>query len=454
MYTHKTQDQLWINGYQVASHDVTDDQYYSTFTSSATTLVTGQSTSDQEFAANAIAAYAHALNEKAIMEQYKEGVRTAGTENLSPSQKGEIIPLGANSIFLETTWDDNSDWNSGIISTLAIADNMLLPDVDTDGISLPGTWLNSVALDVAGDTTIYGGHLTWDGQRIIVETSLDGQTWFTASNGQKLQSIPQGTVTSGVDVEVRVSFAGGYSDGSEYLSSLTFTGYTASTTVSNTRTVSVEGPAALRPAGDVFELRDDEGIFLDGGRVVISADSADDAIQVKTLEVWAKSIGSSNFSLSSPVTTTYVNGVSTSGGSGGLLPGNNQPGTIYPDSSGLAISGTGRTPGAALPPSATLEPTDTGVGGAVASRRGEWIIIHFVASSGITFPLTINGDLIVGRVVGYPTAFTANQVLESVRAVTGFRFFKVSCSTPIGLSLPPKPATIYNHDWAVIGGGG
>ena len=295
-----TQNQLWINGVQVASSDVTDDQSYLNYSSSATTLVSGQSASDQQFAGNAFAVYAHSLNERSIKEQYREGIRTAGTENHAPSQKGEAVPLGANSIFLETTWDDNNDWNSGIISSLAVADNMLLPDVDANLVSLPGTWLNSVALDVAGDTTIYGAHLSWDGQRVTVETSLDGQTWFTAANGQKLQSIPQGTVTSGVDVEIRVSFAGGYSDGSEYLSSLTFTGYTDSTTVSNTRTVTIEGSAALRPAGDVFELRDDEGILLDGGRVVISADSADDAIQVKTLEVWAKSIGSSNFSLSSP----------------------------------------------------------------------------------------------------------------------------------------------------------
>ncbi len=393
-------NELWVNGEMVASVDITDEQKADLYASpTGEYLYTGTTDSSQHVAINAVAFYP-ALSGDDIRRNYAAGIDFIGQDRVYPQLGGTPFDLDAatGTIFLEETWIDQSDFETGLKSNVVYAPDQIEPDY-SGGLSLAGSWQTSVPLDSLNDTSIYGVMVDWSGLNVTVDVSLDGTTWTAHEAGELVSIISNGYNPTGKDLRIRVNFAGGLADDPAYLESLTVIGFRNNTVNSlANRTVTVTHPAVMRGDYEPNLYRDDNGISLHGGTLTIGADTGSEPEVARTLEMWIKPLSESvTISVGG---TKYRNGVADT-----TLP------------------------------------------------VGEWSLIHYVAAADIAGSITVTGDAIVGQAVLYPSALTASDVaflFDSYRGGTALRFTDV---TTTSITESATPVDIYAHDWAIDGAG-
>lgn len=391
------QNQLWVNGELVASVDITDLQKADTYIATDAYLYSGYTTSTQELAINAVAFYT-SLSGEQIMQNYMAGIDFIGQARVAPQYDGTEFTLDAatGAVFLRNEWVDETDFNTGLKVNVEYAPDQINPAYDeTTGLSLAGTWTVATPLDAQADISIYGVLLSWSGKNITVDTSLDGTTWTAATNGRLIGTISSGYNPTNIDLQIRVSFAGGLAVDPAYLESITVIGFRNNTinSIAN-RTVTVSGPGVMREDYETNLYRDDNGISINGGTLTIGTDTGPDPDVARTLELWIKpKVGTPTISVGG---TKYRNGVADT-----TLP------------------------------------------------VGEWSLIHYVATSNIATNITITGDCIVGQATLYPTPLSATDVANIYKSYTGAQVIRFSDTATVAISEAATPTAIYAHDWSI-----
>lgn len=395
----KDQNQLWVNGELVASVDLTEDQKDDTYITTDDYLYTGHTTSTQELAVNAVAFYP-SLSGEQIVQNYAAGIDFLGQARVAPQFGGTTLNLdaAAGTVFLEASWSNKTEFEAGLRDNVELGLEAVYPAY-SEGLSVAGAWTTSVPLDLLGDTSIYGVMVAWSGEDIVVETSLDGSTWTPAVSGHLVSTIPDGYNPTDKDLQIRVSFAGGLAEDPAYLESLSIVGFKDNVVASITaRDITVTHPAVLRNDYETNLFRDDNGISLHGGTLIIGQDTTDDPDIARTLELWVKQLsGAPTVSASG---TVYRNGVLDS-----TVP------------------------------------------------VGEWSLIHIVAAADITTPITITGDCIVGQATLYPTALTADDIQSVWKSYTGRTAIRFTDTVDVEIAEDATPTSIYEHDWAIDSAG-
>jgi hypothetical protein len=237
--------------------------------------------------------------------------------------------------------------------------------------------------------------LWWEGKEIVVEVSLNGTSWTPAVKGERLPIIPQGFDPANKTLHLRVLFA--ENEDESYLTYLRVRAYLSDEGLYENRIIEYTN-AVLFDEQNPSDLPNQWGAVLDSGTLTIKTDAISQTpMSVKTVEVWLKKKTSTNPTLSTNLSsaTTYINGVA---------------GTTH-------IS-------------------------------GEWVVKHFVNAGGISGDIVISGDVQVGKVAIYPTAFSAGQIATLVSNYTGRYKTSYNGTAPISISEPADSTTIYAHEWA------
>ena len=400
-------DELYVNNVLVDSSVITDEQKKAGYSVSGNGyLYCGASSSNQEIAVNGVAFY-NSIDSNKINQNYAAGIMCVGQDNVAPQYKGQRFDLGGatTSLFFNKQWSTKEDWKDGLKTNVEYGSDSITPYLDINDTSIAGSWIVNIDLEQQGDTSIYGVFLQWYGSGITVETSLDGASWVTATNGALVSSISNGYNPTGKDLQIRVSFAGGVLDDTANLQSLRAIGFKNNDIVSPTiRPVTITHPAIVREDHEPNLYRDDNGVVLNNGTLTIGTDSSPDPSVVRTVEVWIKPL-SGTPTISGTYSTKYRNGAVDS----------------------------------SLP-------------------VGQWSCLHWVGSADITAAISISGQAIVGQVVLYPTALTASQVAHLYKSYVGTPAVRISDPSAIEITEPVMPPPtdshpyvykIYSHDWTI-----
>ena len=392
-------NELFVNGVKVSEIKLTEDQQGDSYVATDDYLYSGYTTSNQELAINGVSFYA-SLSGEQILQNYLAGIERIGQAQVAPQYGGQIFDLEAEkgAIYFEDEWVNSSDFTRGRKVNVEIGPESVVPSY-SGGLSEAGTWTVGVPLDTQGDTSIYGVMVSWSGEYITVDVSLDGSSWTSAVSGELVSIISDGYNPTNKDLWIRVSFAGGLAEDPAYLESLRAICFRNSNIANSSgRVMDVTHPAVPRSNFEPHLYRDDNGISLQGGTLTIEPDVGADPDISRTLEMWIKTIsGTPTISVGG---TKYRNGVADS-----TLP------------------------------------------------VGEWSLIHYVAGADITTDITVSGDCIVGQINLYPTALTATEIDFIVDSYAGKAKVRFSDPIDVQVSDAATPVKIYAHDWAIDAAG-
>lgn len=393
-------NELFVNGIKVSEVIISDEQKGDSYVATDGFLYSGYTESDNLLSVNGIAIY-QTLSGQDIAANYAAGIDSLGQNFVYPQFGGVNISLEPTntSISISDSWSTIADFNRGRRSDVEFSPEAIYPSYVND-MALPGNWICGVPLDTVGDTSIYGALISWSGQAITVETSLDGINWLQATNNRLVPSITENLNPTGKDLWIRVSFPENFARGVSYLESLSVIVYRNNNILGDGggRVTNLQYPAVCRFEHEAKLYRDDNGILLNGGSITVGIDSSGEPIPMRTVEMWIK-----------PISTTTA------------IPGT---GTFYRN--GTTFS---------TPP------------------VGEWSLVHFVASADLTSSYVLSGDYIVGQMVIYPIALTASNVSHVWKSYTGARYDRVSSAVDIEMIEGSSPLTLYSHDWSIDAGG-
>ena len=395
------QNQLWVNGTMVASVDITDEQKADTYIAAADgILYSGYSSSGQMVAMNGVAFYPSLTGDQ-VNQNYLAGIDVLPQARVAPQFGGLPFDLniGDGSVSISQSWSTKDEFESGLKNDVEYAEDQIEPSYSS-GLSVAGSWTVGIPLDTAGDTSLYGVMVEWTGLDVTVDVSTDGTSWSSHTSGELVSVVSNGSDPTGVDLQVRVNFAGGLADDPAYLESLSVYGLRDNNINSvAARTVTASHPAVPRGDFEPFLYRDDNGINLHGGTLTIGTDTTPDPEIARTVELWIKPLsGTPTFNVTG---TRYRNG--------------------YADST--------------LP-------------------LGEWSLVHIAAGADISTSITVTGDCIVGQATLYPTELTSDDVEFIFKSYTGSAVVSfVETQNTLTVSEAATPAAVYAKDWSIDSAG-
>ena len=385
---------LIVNGVVVAEVTISPEQQADVYTSTATSLSSGTTTSGRGIAVNGVGIYSTALDGESANRNYEAANNGAGADGTATTFGGTRIPLSYTSVptFLERVWD--KDWTTGSRFDSVAEDNGRLVPFQRNNVSLPSSWYNSFVIDTA-QGNLYAVNLDWDGVGATVEVSLDGITWQAVSRGINTPLVPTGFSPVGQLLEIRVSFVGGIPEDPAHLERLVVRAFFPGSFEYAGYTVTLSG-ASLQDAHEPADLRDDWGVYLNAGSITLAPLAATPA--PKTIEVWTKA--------GTQIATNF---------------------------------------------SATTVYTDGAVG--ATAVNGEWSVIHFVVPAGVTGNIVLSGTGQIGQVVMYEAALTATQIAQVVESYISIPL--LTSGTDSGITMPDSltEAVIYAHDWTITAAG-
>lgn len=393
-------NELYVDGVLVGTSMLTDEQQLDDYkTVSDGWFYCGGTSGAQELAVNAVGLYA-SIKPQDIERNYLAGINRLSQDRISPQHKGLAFPMRGleSSVVSFEDWSVREEFEKAMLFNVSVGDEQVRPQFEeeaTDG----GFWEASIPLDPSEDTSIYGVSLDWSGQNISVATSIDGEEWVDAENGELVMSVPEGMNPMGVDLRIRVMFPPSEVEGESYLERLAATVMRDNKIDSPaSRSVTVTHPAVPRDDYEPGLFRDSNGIYLSTGSLTIGPDESEGPDEVRTLEVWLKPVrGAVNLGFSG---TRYRNG---------------------------ALDST-------LP-------------------VGEWSLVHIVAPSDVVSAITISGDCIVGQVTLYSDPLTAAQITHIWKSYCGTTAFRVLDETVTTIAEGTPVVTAYSRDWAISASG-
>lgn len=390
-------NQLWVNGVLVASVPLTDDQKGDTYLPSSTTLNIGGAVG-AEIAVSAVSVYA-SLSGDQIVQNYQAGISGRPQTIIANQFGATLISLASesNSVFYSVDITDKGGFSNGISSGVQIDTARIVPQI-IEGVSQPGSWTMAVPLDIGKDSSIYGVYVSWYGNNVLVEGSLNGTSWTALTNSSLVSIIPNGYNPTNKDLQIRAQFAGGFVDGEEFLENISVICLRNAKIVNpTTRSITVSHPAVPRGDFEPFLFNDLNGIALGGGSLTIGPDSAPLINPVKGVELWIKRTGALSINLSG---TQYINGVL----------------------------------GATLP-------------------LNSWSHVVFTDTNDIGSNIVISGQGIIGQVNLYPSTLGLSDVSKLYLDCFQSYFDIIFDTSTILVSEVPTSVRIYAHDWSISASG-
>ncbi len=394
-------NQLFVNGQLVGELDLTDAQKADTYVTTDGKLYLGTSTGTGKIAANGISVYGHALTESAVQEHFNAARKTILASGVAVPLGGKRYPLSAElgDVYLNKSFTTEADWKTGVQNQTVIEDDILKPQI-LNGTSVASNWQSVAHLD-NGITSIYGVSMTWTGSGATIEVSLDGTTWVTPVQGERISIITAGYNPTNQDLWIKVSFAGSISNDPSYLSELNILGFKTGTSVEiDGRTTTFTSPASLMSEAEPIEQRDDWGVRLSGGTITISTDTTAVPENKYTMNIWLKKLTSTTPTISVSG-TTYKNGAA-----GGTL------------------------------------------------NQGEWAMYTIVAAAAISSAITITGSAQIGSVELFNTQLSAGSVATLYSSSVGIPIVSSPDTDAIQITNPNPSTKLYAYDWSVTGAGG
>lgn len=387
---------LYVDGDLVAEVDITAAQQADTYLGDGNTITCGGTTGTNLLAVNAIAVYRTVVAEEDIDVHFNEAVDNLSEFHVASGYGGTLLPLSDEHTapYAIRTFSTAQDWDQGFKSGVVIEYEQVSPEL-RNGISVPGSWSVIHPLP-QGMGTLYGVTLSWQGQGVTVDTSLDGITWNTVTKGVKTPTIATGFDPTDKLLYVRASFAGSVLDDPAYIDDLIITTY-----INNTLPA-VDGRAvtltntSIESNEDIMDYDMNWGAELVNGTLTIAAPGTG-SFAPKTIEVWAKKFSSASFTdnVSSP-TAQYTNGT-------------------------------------------TFQ----------AYQIDEWQLRTYVISAGFSGALTFTGTGQIGSVVLYPYAKTATEVMDTYRAYVGRPQTVLATQGSVVITQLSSEIDAYEYEWSV-----
>ena len=389
-----TKNSLYIDGDLVAETDLTAAQQNDTYLYDGNTITGGATTGTNVLAMGAVAVYRGTLAEDDIDTHFAEATDNLSEFHVAAGYLGTIIPLtDEHTAPYETRiYQTKDDWMQGYRVSTVVEYEQLVPEV-RNGISVPGNWTTLWPLP-QGQGTLYGVMLTWQGQGVTVDTSLDGVTWNPVVKGVKTPTIPAGFDPTDKSLQIRASFAGGIVDDEAYIDDLSITTYINNTLPpADGRAITLTN-TSIETNDDIMDYDTNWGAELNNGTLTVAAPGTG-SFAPKTIEIWAKKLGTAAFSDNVSPNITYTNGVTPS----------------------------------------------------VAYQVDEWQLRTYIITAGMTGALTFTGTGQIGSIVMYPYVKTAAEVLETYRAYTGRPVQVLATQGSISMVELDSLIDAYEYDW-------
>jgi hypothetical protein len=388
-------DSLYIDAVSVDDNTITEEQRADAYAGDGTSMSAGAcaASSTQELVVGGVTYWSRALSDAEIIQIYNAGIMRAKND-IAHGHEGFSIPttIDNSTIFTKLVWNDANDWNQGHLVTLAIANDELVQQFDSDNNPIEGYWQVVVPLDVSDDTTIDGVLIDWVGDGVGVETSLDALTWNAVSRGTYTPDITNDFNPTDEVLLLRVTFDQNNFDA--YLQSLTVTGiadkFASGLGIDITYNNSY-------PQYGMPEMSSLWGTRI-GTSIVIT--STLDTPAIRTIELWVEPNTAGSYDLGLAGATVYQNG----------------------DLS-------------------TADLTD------------KWTLVHYVLPLNLSGPVTINIPGQVGSIVTYSTALSANEVNDIYLDYSGVTRFSLSSTSTAQISSSAQEPDLYAYDWAESGAG-
>lgn len=395
---NSNKNELWVDGNMVASVELTDAQKEDSYVATSDKLYSGATTSTQQIALNGVAIY-NTISPDGIVDNYLAGRDYVPQDEVVTGYGGESIDLSPANVYVKYVWDRKADFEEGR-NNLVAYDHNITPSF-VDGVSQASSWTVVAPIETGEYTSIHGVLVNWSGKNVTLQASLDGTNWVAVQRNKLLSNIPNGFNPQTASLQIRATFAGGRTDDEEWLESMTVIGYSSNTiNPTGTRTITIPSAGVVNDNHEPMLLEEQNGVTLNGGTLTIAADATADATAERTIEIWVKVL-SGTLSRSFTGATEYRNGL------------------IYD-----------------------------------APPVGQWSVIHAVMAANVTTSITIGGDVIVGSVAVYPTAFSAADVTDIYASYTGYVNARATENSAVAMSENVSPVKIYAHNWSITGAGG
>jgi hypothetical protein len=391
---------LYVDGDLVDEVDITAAQQADTYLADGNTITGGGTTGTNLLAIGAVAVYREVMAEDDVDAHFEECVDNLSEFHVASGYGGTILPLTDEHTapYSTRTFTTKADWEQGFKSGVIVEYDQVSPEL-RNAISVPSSW--SIANPLPqGMGTLYGVTLTWQGQNVTVDTSVDNVTWTPATKGVKVSTIPTGFDPTDKILYIRASFAGGIIDDPAYFDELIITTYIANTIPPvDGRTVTLTN-TSMEHNEDIMDYDHNWGAELVNGTLTIAAPSTG-SFAPKTIEIWAKKLGAASFTDNITGTTaSYTNGT-------------------------------------------TLQ----------AYQNDEWQLRTYVINGGFSGAITFTGTGQIGSVVLYPYAKTAAEVLETYRAYVGRPVLTLPTQGAIALTQLTAFIDAYEYEWSMESAG-
>lgn len=399
MATHSEfKNSLYINGVLVSEVAITEEQKADSFVSTDDFLYSGQTTGLGTFAINGVSMYGSELNAESARRHYFNATNNSTNAQIAATFKGAHFPLNKNyaDVYTETIWETSEDWKlMGTLANTTVENEQLVPQFQS-GFSVAGNW--STTLPLGSLPALYGVGLTWDGEGVLVQTSIDnGDNWVTATRGVNISSVPPGTNPNNRILQIRVSFEGGIENDTSFMDSLVATIYkTGVAPTIEGRTITVVG-GYFEQDHESEEYHDDWGLQLNGGSVTLAKVSGATTFNPETVEVWLRPQDSMTVNVEAGASTVYANGV---------------------------------TP-------------------AISMASGVWQLRTFVIPSGVSGNIVVSGTGQVGQITIYPYDMSTEQVRAVYDGFIGRQVTRAADVSVISIVEPADATEIYEYDWSI-----
>lgn len=404
--THiEDKNSLYIDGKLVAEVSLSPEQQADRFITTDGFLYSGTTSGGQKIAVNGVNVYASALVQDAVTRHFQAATTNPNVDDIATGFGGYRIPVSLYnaSLFVDHWWTSEMDWQNGSAFNILVKDATLAPQFNGD-VSIPGQWMTLVPLGRTDATSIHGVAFNWDGKGVLIEVSLDGDTWEAVKRGVNIGMIPPGFNPTGQSLQIRVSFSGGIQNDDSFLDNLNIVGLISGQTPSvHGRTVTYSNSYQEREYRPL-DLHDNWGAELatNISNIEISSDESSAAVPVRTIEMFIKRFpGTGVPGIQGATGTSYYNG--------------------KPASSSLEI--------------------------------GNWTLWHLVVPANITGPITITGPAQVGNVTLYEAALTATDIADIYSQYLSTTVYRITDSNPLEILEDTDPAKFYAHDWAIMASG-
>lgn len=421
-------NELYVDGVRVASVDLTEEQANTNYQVVSAPGYLYSGSAPGSIIVDAVAVYDYALPTRQIKLHFLWGRDALDFKSVVSSNQGNYWALtdAFSDIEYEFSFPDKNTWESGLSASVNIIDNAVYADINEQGLSIESVWQNGFIADFV-EERINGSKIEWSGKGfVIVETSINGgTTWSEAISGREVEGLYEGRPTTGLSVEVRVTFPAGQAESVslEYLSIKLYRDRSSIGSDSNLVIDWSESVTLSSYEYQPIDYVDAMGANLYSGIGQISSHT------IRVIEMFVKV-------RSQPDDPATLFDMRPGGDTGN--PFLRSSGNVWSRSTGSTVYVNGK--------SVTVAELETAI------PVGEWTHIAQVFPSDISAPVIIGTGLDLQ--LGFVATYTNPAVAPALYGYhLGSNISKVADSGMITMTDSTDAVKIYSHSWSVTGSG-